>query len=704
MAVNTQEISHLLETGRFTEGASGIKALAGGLLKCGEYSPLLSLISKIPESLKASDDDLGLIFAECLIHTGEIHQAGAILTEILKKNSEKAERWQTVAIALAWRSATHRLAGNLDTAVADAEASLAIATHDGVSSILVANAEFRLGNALLDMGRLDDAISHLQLADKLSANDFDLDLIARIQNSLGAAYLRKGDMAKAAVHFEYAREGWGKTRNSGALAATMNSQAYLCQRLGQPERAREILISALCKAQDSQSKRIESSVLIALGVVQRDLNDFEASVATLTSALSVARDVMEKNFVAWTKAELGDTYRRMGQYSQAVQTLTEAVAQATEQNQAVEVDIFNVLLGISKFMQGEHAGGLALLVATVKRLENNGDQDALARAYFFLACCYFDLKDYEGTTAFLKKTQSLVEKLGYHEFLAIDGEDFPLVIHFAGSKHVGGNLFTGIQKRVNDKLGVKHNKTDSSVASEIEAYSFGTPKVWIFAKPVGEDQWRSLRAKELFYFLLCHPRQTAEQIAAALWPDAPSDRALSNLHTNLYRARRATSPGIITALGGRFQLNKELKVYFDVTEFLDGTTPKKPEEDSSGYVERLEHALSLYQGPFMDGFQGEWIEELRRSLEDKYLRMSSELAHEYQARSEYKKAIPILEKAIRLDPYQDDLYCDLIETHIALGDRLSALRVYQQYNISIVIEMGAEPPIRLTKMLTPLLI
>ena len=640
-------IQGLIAVEEFTEAVLQVKSVADGFLRRGEYSPLLDWILKIPANLRENDDDLSLILAQSLIHTGELHQAGGILTDIIEKSAEDTQSGGVLVKALIWRSAAHRLAGNLQNAVTDAESALDHLRNTN-NPPLLASAQFRLGNAYFYVGDLDKAIKHLKLAVKYSADGFDLDLIARIQNSRGAAYLRRGDMTTAAIHFEYACEGWEKTKNFGALAATQNNVAYFYQRQGQPTRALDTLSTALTHARSAGSKRIEANVLTAIGVAQRDLDDFESSITSLTSALTVARDAMEKYYVSWAKAELGDTYRRMGEYARAVQILTEAVAQANEQSQAADGDIFNVLLGVSKFQDGDKKGGFELLLNTARRLETGGDQDALARCCFFLADCFFTNKDFESTIAWLEKALALAEKLGYDGFLANDGEDFPLLVHYAASKRIGGDCFVRTQQRINEKAKSRRNERSDSVEEiahpGIEAYTFGEVKVWIFSKPVDESEWRSLRAKELFFYLLCYPSQTGEQITAALWPDVPPDRALSNFHTALYRARRATSPGVIVTNGGRYQINEDLKVHSDVSDFLNLVVPQQPAEKQDFYLERLGHAINLYRGPFMDGFHGEWIDVLRQDYEAKYLRALTTLAHQYQGKGNHQEAISLLER------------------------------------------------------------
>lgn len=698
------KIESLQDSGKFAEATDQVKAIADELLRGGEFATLIDIINRLPAGIQQIDNDLGLILAQSLIHTGEVHQAGTILTRIIDGHHKDSQFNETLINAYIWRSAAHRLAGNINNAIIDAKSALS-RLRKTTNFSLIASAQFRLGNALFYTGDLEKAIKHFKLAVKYSADGFDLDLIARIQNSLGAAYLRRGDITSAATHFEHACAGWGKTKNFGALAATQINLAYFCQRQGQSDRALAILATALDHARAAGSKRIEANVLTAIGIAQRDLGDFNNSLISLDSALAVALDAMEKYYILWAKAEMGDTYRRMGQYSRAVQILTEAASQAREQSQTSDADIFGVILGIAKFQDGDNTGGFEILSSIAARLESGGDQDALARCYLFLAHCSFVGKNFDSATTWLEKTAVLADKLGYDGFLSTDGADFPLVVHFAASKRIGGDHFVRAQQQLLKRTVLQPSViTDTNCdqnKTSIEAYSFGSTKVWICSNPVGEEEWRSSRAKELFFYLLCHPKQTGEQIMTSMWPELSPSRALGNFHTALYRARRATSPGVITTSGGRYSICENLKVYCDFTNFLKLSAPKTPTETEPIYLERLAQAINLYRGPFMDGFQSEWIEGLRREFEAKYLQSLCTLAGHYRHSGDHRKAIPMLEKAIVIDSYQDDLYCELAENYIALGDRLSALKVYRQYKSKVASETDADTPPRILQVIKP---
>jgi Flp pilus assembly protein TadD len=61
-----------------------------------------------------------------------------------------------------------------------------------------ADAHINLGSALLQAGRLDEAISHLQKALQLNPG------YAKAHNNLGNAFLQKGNVTEAIAHFQQA--------------------------------------------------------------------------------------------------------------------------------------------------------------------------------------------------------------------------------------------------------------------------------------------------------------------------------------------------------------------------------------------------------------------------------------------------------------------------------------------------------------------
>ena len=97
----------------------------------------------------------------------------------------------------------------------------------------------------------------------------------------------------------------------------------------------------------------------------------------------------------------------------------------------------------------------------------------------------------------------------------------------------------------------------------------------------------------------------------------------------------------------------------------------------------------------MEGFYGDWVETRRRCLEDKYLRTLSMLAGFYADKRRYHEAIALLEKCIAIDPYQDEIYCQIMEGHLALGEQPAALQAYKRYVDTVARDTENAPPARI---------
>jgi DNA-binding SARP family transcriptional activator len=196
-----------------------------------------------------------------------------------------------------------------------------------------------------------------------------------------------------------------------------------------------------------------------------------------------------------------------------------------------------------------------------------------------------------------------------------------------------------------------------------------------------------------FYLLCCRIGQTKEQIAAALWPDMSPSKASSNFHINLYRARRAIFPTAVILEQGQYKVNPTINIWFDVVEFehLSSQAESLPLNDETKAT-NLRQASELYKGPFMGEFYSEWTEIRRRELEDKYVKALSQLANYHSSRGEYATAISYLEKSLAIDPYQDEVYCKIMEWHLASGDKASALRLYKHYLDTMTRELKLDPP------------
>jgi len=700
-------ITHFLKVGAYDQALKVIKTIGEDFLKSGKWTTVSKWLEALPRDIRLSDPGLVLLHAQSLIHLGEVDEAIRVLTELLSQITSTAD-WLHRAKALSWRSAAFRLAGYFTETKRDIGSAIRLLEqHDGPADIL-GDAHRRLGNIHVQQGRFPAALRHLRCALGHYSSVFNVDQIAAVHNSLGITYKRLGNLIKANMHFERARECWEKAKNWGGLASTLNNIGIIYQRQGQYELALDTFRLGLEKARETGYRRTEACILISIADVLRDLDLYNDALATYLEGLELARQVMETYYVMHATAGMGETYRLLGDRDRAEVLLKEAVSQAEEQGQNNEAMVFTTRLGIIEYERGQYQTAMNILGSACECLREIGDKDALAKVYFHLAQVSFLSKKYDMAVNWLKEASGLADELGYEDFLAIEGRNSALLIKYGASKGVGGNRFVRIIGKIRmrrdnrRKLETTKFSGDPCVVTipDIEAYTLGESRVLVNARPISEAEWRSNKAKEMFFYLLCcDTAQMREQITAALWPDLSPAKAGSNFHINLYRARRAVFPGIVTLEQGRYKLNSDLNIWFDVEEFegLLSRAANLPPDDSARKAS-LERAIEVYRGSFMEEFYSEWTETRRRELGDKYLKALSLLAKFYGNRGKYDTAIALLEKSIAIDPYQDEVYCQIMEWQLTVGDRASALRTYKKYLDIVVGELGFDPSAQMEEL------
>ncbi|MEE8372322.1 MAG: tetratricopeptide repeat protein [Dehalococcoidia bacterium] len=702
-------VVHYLAAKSYDEALRVIKTAGEALLGAGEWMTVSKWIDALPKEMFRSDPDLVLLRAQNLIHLGEVDEAARVLTDLLPR-AVSDDDWLIRAKALSWRSAAFRLAGNFAEAKSDISAAIrTLKRHDGPATAL-GDAYRRLGNIHMEQGRFTQALRQMQRALKLYYSVFDVGRMADVHNSIGIVYKRLGDLVRANMHFEHAREGWQKVGNSGALAMTLSNIGQIYQRRGQHDLALDTLRLGRQKAHETGYRRAEALILVNIAEVLRDLDLYDDALAAYQEGLGLARQVMETYYVMWAKAGMGETYRLLGERDKAEVLLKEAICQAEEQDQVYEASLFTMQLGIIEYERRRYQTAIEILQGVHDRLAEVGDKDALAKACFHLAQAAFLAKEFSLAANWLEEVSELADDLGYDDFLAVEGKNAALLMQFGASEGIGDDRFVRAMEKIKsrrdgertDVTARKSGNDSAAVKPDIEVQALGGTRVSIDSRPIGEAEWRSSRAKEMFFYLLCCGiGQTKEQIAAALWPDLSPVRAYSNFHINLYRARRALFPGAFLLEHGQYKLNRSLNIRFDVADFerLVRRAEKLPEKGGKRAT-TLEEAVELYDGPFLEEFYSEWTETRRRELEDKYLKTLSLLANLNGSRGEYGTAIAVYEKFITTDPYNDEVYCQMMQWHLATGDKVSALRVYQRYRDTVAGEVGFAPSARMRELRT----
>ncbi len=211
------------------------------------------------------------------------------------------------------------------------------------------------------------------------------------------------------------------------------------------------------------------------------------------------------------------------------------------------------------------------------------------------------------------------------------------------------------------------------------------------------------KAESLFAHLLLnlHKPIARDKIVTMFWPDTIESRARRNLSTTLWRIRRAIGNGTSSDL--RIQVGKDCvelqcdQLEVDVIEFK---TLLESAADLSGKerLEVLKRAESIYIGDFLEGFTDEWCEEERRYERRLYVDLLKKLVSGNKGVGDYKTAIAFAQRAVALEPLDEEIHRELMLLYYLSRNRTQALAQYEILRRLLEDELGVQPSAPTTEL------
>ena len=211
----------------------------------------------------------------------------------------------------------------------------------------------------------------------------------------------------------------------------------------------------------------------------------------------------------------------------------------------------------------------------------------------------------------------------------------------------------------------------------LELQTFGT--VGLRLRDGGESQAQIVQPKRLalLIYLALAPRRRCrrrDQTGTFFWPELDQEHARGALSQALRYLRRSLGDAAIIAQGEEeVGLDRQI-IGCDALSFRDRCE-----------ADKLEAALELYQGPFLEGFfvtdagpgYEQWVTEERTALRHQAARAASTLAARAESLTDLAGAVRWARRAATITPGDEVVTAELIRLLDLSGDRAGALRVYE---------------------------
>jgi DNA-binding SARP family transcriptional activator len=210
-------------------------------------------------------------------------------------------------------------------------------------------------------------------------------------------------------------------------------------------------------------------------------------------------------------------------------------------------------------------------------------------------------------------------------------------------------------------------------------------------------------ARGLASFLFTFPDRShrREKLAELFWPGLDAERARRAMNSAIWRLRKllATQPESaagqnLQTLGNETILKNAPWLDVDIWSLQSLTGPVLKEPAVSLEPQRLAAITAIlhrYEGPFLDGDEGDWILEERERLHSIFLRTATIAVRSLGIAGQYHEAISLARHALRFDPFREELMRNLLVL-LALDERrCEAIRSYRHWSNLLKQELNIAP-------------
>lgn len=207
-------------------------------------------------------------------------------------------------------------------------------------------------------------------------------------------------------------------------------------------------------------------------------------------------------------------------------------------------------------------------------------------------------------------------------------------------------------------------------------------------------RWRTLKAKELFAFLLqYHGKPVSKSMLLDMfWSNTDLEKGMAHLYTTIYQIRKMLRDINfhieITSLDNNYVLNLK-GITLDIKEWEQNMELLPPISKDT----LLQHTqtLELYQGNYLEEEGYLWAESERERLRNLWLSHAKKVTEFLISNEQITVAISICQRMQELFPHVEAHYFVLMQLYDKLGDRTSVESQYKNLKKMCVQEYGVNP-------------
>jgi LuxR family maltose regulon positive regulatory protein len=683
--------SHYVDAKEWEAASEVIQAFAPVYLESGRVEVLNHYLSRLPDDVLRAHPELCLQRGNARLRLGEV---GLAINDFEDARTvfKAAANLGGVSKSLIRLAEIYRAQGNYRHAETTASEALSNASNDDHSTraeALMALAKSVGFLTSMDQGRslAEKAIEEAHLAE----NRISPISHANFLQSIGQICWWHGD-PKATIR--YCKEALQLTSdNLSPIAAQANISLvspYLYRH--ELDTAFHHATRGLEIAQTLHIRELLPSAYSAMGNVLTRRGELAHAEECMLKAMEIAQTLGLASYERlMTAGYLAYNLYCQGRLEEAEKMAESALWSYTGNQDTYEAYVcFSVLADIA-IEQGHLFKAETLYQQRVEVGERRQFRIPLAMVYFGLAYIHLETNRHETGIEFAQKALQLIEPTQAFQLFLDQGERCRIVCKSLQENGVNCHFIQHVMDNLPETPTVK-----SGERTKIYVQTLGTFRVFIDDKEIFQDRWISAKARDLLaYFITTRGnRIPSEQIFNAIWVDKPG-RGMTAFHTALSRLRNALRQGnessrIIFVESGEYWLDLS-DFSIDLFEYENRLSNAQAAASEDLKAQFYEQAIQLYHGDYLNNLYYDWLFTERQRLTQAHISALFSLANYHFAHNRYTISLELLNRILRMDNLNEEVYCQAMRNYAALGNQAGLLNQYQEMVKTLSEELGLEP-------------
>ncbi|CAG0928933.1 Putative HTH-type transcriptional regulator [Thermoflexales bacterium] len=655
--------------------------------------------------------EAGLLLANALWRYWEIrghYSEGRNWYEELLAHAGEAVRVNVRARATFCLAGLMYRQGDLNGAISVAKRSLVLYQQLGEAAIGMASVVNLLGVIEADRASFQGALEFYERALVLHRQEGNALAVSGVLHNLGYAAHMQGDLARAAHYLQESAAVKRQLVDPGGLALTLNVLGEIESDRAHYDRAESYFQESLVLYREIGGKMGMTNTLNNLGVAAYHQGKYRDALALLNESSQVASEIGSKRDMAITQLNLGDVAHAQGEADHARAHYEQALALYHEIGEKEGSALTSDSLAALLLDTGDLERAATLQHAALQLYSEIGNKRFIALALEGSAGITAQHGEPAHAAQFLGAASALRQEMGTPLHLP----ERPRVERAEAQARaaLGDRTFEAafergrtlaIDETVQAALTLtrtQQTQVETEARPELEIFGLGQSIVEWHGKPLASSDWKYLKSKELFFYLLSHPQATKAQIGLDLWTDESPAQLRRAFHRTLHFARKALRrPEWITFEDDVYAVKGELKYAYDVELFerhlAQARGWQRGDRQARGRaMEELEAAVELYRGDFLPDLEGgDWILFRREALRKQFLDALLTLGQSFFDQQQYEQAAAAYQRVLTHDNYLELAHRELMRCLARQGEVGQALRHYQTLTELLRREVGAPP-------------